>query len=135
MESDTSMQGWKFVIDVPPIVYHDHEIVWKPRPHVEIHHRNRIYTNLIKAQLEKEITGSFKCPVTIDLDLYMPTKRVAYPTSAAHLLMKSLVPTLIDDPRFIKQVTSRVHYNEDDDKYWHPRSEVTVYPSAFDESG
>jgi len=122
------LQAWRFTINVAPMIYRDHIIVWKPKPHTEADPRMTGYYHDIAEEIAALVESPFTCPVELEMDFYMKEKRVAYPTSAAHVTAKSLVPNLIADPRLLSSVTSRAHYNWDDDKNWQPRIELTVIP-------
>ncbi len=120
--------GWKFTINLPPRVYQDHVIVYKPRPQARESEESQKHRWEIEAQIRTFIEEPFTIPVKLEMDFYMPTMRVAYPTSVAHATARSLVPALIAEPRLIREVTSRVHYNAAEVKDWNPRTELTIIP-------
>lgn len=120
--------GWKFTINLAPMVYKDHVIAFAPGPQVRVNPKMIEYRDDIKQHIDQLIESPFNCNVELEIDMYMKEKRVAYPTSPAHVIAKCLVPNMIADPRLMKQVTSRVHYNDDNDKKWNPRIELTITP-------
>lgn len=120
--------GWKFTINLPPRVYQDHVIVYKPRPHARESEESQQLRWEIENQIRTFIEEPFTIPVKLELDFYMPTLRIAYPTSVAHATARCLVPALIAEPRLIREVTSRVHYNSDERKDWKPRTELVIIP-------
>lgn len=120
--------GWRFTINSPPRVYQDHVIVYKPRPHARESEESQKQRWEIENQIRTFIEEPFTIPVRLEMDFYMPTMRVAYPTSVAHATARSLVPALISEPRLIREVVSRVHYNEKEVKDWKPRTELTIIP-------
>lgn len=122
------MKGWKFNINVAPMVYQNPKIVWKPRPHLEETKQSVDFRKGIEEEISRLVSNAFACEVDLHMELYMPNKRVAYPTSVAHQVARCLVPSLIKDPRLIVSTSSRIHYNWNDDKNWKPRIEVTVTP-------
>jgi hypothetical protein len=129
MSNDT---GWKFVINIPPRVYKDHVIIFKPRPHARESEESVEYRRSIENKIRTIIEEPFTVPVQLEMDFYMPTKHIAYPTSVAHCIARSLVPALIAEPRLLTQVTGRVHYNDADDPKWAPRTELTVIPVGME---
>lgn len=123
------MNGWKFEINVPPVVYKDKIIDFKQRPPRLTESKQALeYRWKIQNEIEMLVESPFNCPVAVEMDLYMPTKRVSYPTSAGHMLARCLVPHLVGDQRLMRETTIRVHYNDNDAKDWKPRSIVTIYP-------
>lgn len=131
------IKGWSFVINIPPKVYKDFQysasmlsarkVTGAPIRAVEPEDQIE-YKWQIKNAIEDLVDSPFRCKVKVEAHFYMPSKRVAYPTAVAHLMAKCMVPYLVEDPRLITEFTSRIHYNERDDKTWKPRTELIIYP-------